>query len=252
MDVFLSWSGEQSKAVANELSSWISQVIQAVDPWISSDIDKGARWSPEISSKLESSKVGIICLTRDNLNAPWILFEAGALSRTKDGYVCTFLLGLEPTDIRQPLGQFQHTIFEKTDIYLLISTINELVSKTGGKAVPEKNLTSTFEIFWPCLESALNKILNNKALPIHNERSEREILQEVLEILREQERRRMVSNALMGQYSTIAASHAQAIEELSRKNQGQITGLAALALSGLANSSESSNDNKDALKESKG
>src|SRR5688572_19220319 len=109
MEVFLSWSGERSKAVAETLSVWLGQVIQAVDPWISSDIEKGARWNPEIAARLEQSRVGIICLTKENLDAKWILFESGALSKTKDAYVCTLLLDIDPSDVEQPLGQFQHT-----------------------------------------------------------------------------------------------------------------------------------------------
>src|SRR4051812_34315853 len=88
MLVFLSWSGQRSKAVAEELERWLRQVIQTVEPWISTDIDKGLRWGPELSDRLEGSKIGIICLTKDNLDTRWILFEAGALSKTKDTYVC--------------------------------------------------------------------------------------------------------------------------------------------------------------------
>lgn len=55
MFVFLIWSGQQSKSVAETLSTWISQVIQAAEPWISLEIEKGARWNPEISQKLEAS-----------------------------------------------------------------------------------------------------------------------------------------------------------------------------------------------------
>ena len=123
MKVFLSWSGDRSKAVAEVLRDWLPQVIQAVDPWISSDIEKGARWGPEITEKLEQSKVGIICLTKDNLDAKWILFEAGALSKTSDAHVCTFLLDLIYSDIEYPLAQFNHTEFNKEEVLKLVNTI---------------------------------------------------------------------------------------------------------------------------------
>jgi hypothetical protein len=72
MDVFLSWSGPQSKAIATILHAWIPQVIQAVEPWMSSEIDKGRKWSQQISDRLGATAFGIICLTRDNLMAPWV------------------------------------------------------------------------------------------------------------------------------------------------------------------------------------
>ena len=96
--MFLSWSGDRSKAVAEGLGGWLVQVIQAVEPWISSGIEKGARWESEIAERLDEAKVGIVCLTSGNLTPPWILFEAGALSKTKDSYVCTFLLDVTPGD----------------------------------------------------------------------------------------------------------------------------------------------------------
>ena len=94
MKVFLCWSGERSRQVAQALNDWLPTVIQAVEPWMSGDIGKGVRWGPEVSAELEESRVGIICLASDNLGNPWILFEAGAVSKTKDASVCTFLLDL--------------------------------------------------------------------------------------------------------------------------------------------------------------
>jgi hypothetical protein len=116
MKVFLSWSGQRSKAVADVLAKWTPHVIQAVEPWISSAIDKGARWQSETAARLEDVKVGIVCLTPGNLSEPWILFEAGALSKTTGSSVCTFLLDLTPADIAPPLAQFQHTTFQKEDV----------------------------------------------------------------------------------------------------------------------------------------
>jgi hypothetical protein len=97
MDVFISWSGERSRVAAEALRAWLPKIINAIKPWLSSaDIDKGARWSTDVASRLEAAKAGIICLTQNNLHSDWILFEAGALSKTlQNTYVCPFLIGLE-------------------------------------------------------------------------------------------------------------------------------------------------------------
>jgi hypothetical protein len=158
MDLFLSWSGKRSKAVAEALKLWLRQVIQAVEPWISSDIDKGARWSDEVATRLERSKVGIICLTQDNLASPWILFEAGALSKTKDAYVCTFLLDLSPDDVAQPLSQFQLTTADKEDCRKLLGIINEAVRKAGERHLSDQVLDGVFDTNWPKLEAVLTNL----------------------------------------------------------------------------------------------
>src|SRR5258708_35734875 len=93
-NVFISWSGERSKHAAEALRKWLPIVLQAAKPGISSsDIDKGSRGLDEVGKALEGMKVGIICLTPENLTAEWILYEAGALSKTLDAKtrVCTYL-----------------------------------------------------------------------------------------------------------------------------------------------------------------
>ena len=78
--VFLSWSGDLSRKLADALRSWLPSALQSVKPYFTpEDIEKGAKWGSEISKELESSNIGIVCLTRDNTEKPWILFEAGAL-----------------------------------------------------------------------------------------------------------------------------------------------------------------------------
>lgn len=56
-------------------------VVQSVEPWMSeSDIHPGRRWSHTLASQLEESNVGIVCLTKENINNLWLMFEAGALA----------------------------------------------------------------------------------------------------------------------------------------------------------------------------
>src|ERR1041385_5391648 len=99
MDVFLSWSGKESQAVANALHQWLSSALHTVDPWMSPQIEKGSHYREYIGQRLEKTHVGIICLTRDNMRSPWLLFEAGALAKMLDAKICTFLLDLTAADV---------------------------------------------------------------------------------------------------------------------------------------------------------
>ncbi len=93
--VFISWSGELSNKLAEAVRQWLPGVLQFVKPYFTpSDIEKGARWGSDILTELDSSDIGIICLTKENLEKPWILFESGALSKTLKNpeYVRCFLM----------------------------------------------------------------------------------------------------------------------------------------------------------------
>ena len=82
MKVFISWSGERSKIVAEALRDWLPAVIQSVKPWVSSkDIDKGSRSFAEIQAQLKDAQFGIACLTPENLTEMWIHFESGAVAK---------------------------------------------------------------------------------------------------------------------------------------------------------------------------
>src|SRR4051794_33907999 len=109
MKVVISWSGQLSHGVALALRDWLPSVIQSIEPFVSSeDIDKGARWSSDIPKELEDSSFGILCIPTQNLDAPWVNFEAGALSKSLErSRVAPFLFGVDRTDVKGPLLQFQ-------------------------------------------------------------------------------------------------------------------------------------------------
>jgi len=160
-NVFISWSGDRSEKVAEALHKWIPQFIQSVKPWMSKpDMTKGVRWGLELGERLEQTSVGIICLTPDNLGAPWIVFEAGAISKEmRDSRACTYLFDLDHTDVEGPLAQFHHTKAEKEDTKKLLYTINEaLGAPEGSLLVAKEILNVAFETFWPELEKALKNV----------------------------------------------------------------------------------------------
>lgn len=190
MKVFLSWSGDKSKATAELLDSWIRCVLQAVDPWISTKhIDRGALWFTEVADQLQNTTVGIICLTKENLNKPWILFEAGSLARgLTSSRVCTFLVDLQPTDIEPPLAQFNHTLPTEADMKSLIHTLNDSLKE---KKLRDDILTEVFDTYWPKFEKSLAEILSGypETLPQPAIRSDENILLELLETTRSFDRR---------------------------------------------------------------
>jgi TIR domain len=94
MDVLISWSGRQSRSVAEALRVWLPKVIPSLKPWISTqDIDKGSRWFNEIQKYLGNAKGCIVCLTPENVTSPWIYRETGAIALTQTNPICPLLVG---------------------------------------------------------------------------------------------------------------------------------------------------------------
>lgn len=197
MKVFMSWSGDRSREVAKLLDYWVKCVVQASRPWIStSGIDSGSIWFNQISSELQDTTFGIICLTKENKEAPWILFEAGALAKgLASTRVCTFLIDLQTKDIRDPLAQFNHTLPNSDSMWKLISTLNASLPEPSRLDV--LILKGVFETYWPQFKDKFAEIL--KTYPettVIEPRKQEDILSEILESTRGLERRmRAIENS---------------------------------------------------------
>lgn len=187
--VFISWSGERSRRVAEALRVWLPRVIQSIKPWMSdNDIEAGARWLAEVSKVLDDANIGIICVTPENLNSPWLHFEAGAISRALDeSRVYPVGLGLTPGQIKGPLSQFQAVALDQPGVLKVLSSLNKLL---GAAALPEPELEAIFSVWWAELEKRLSEIPKSEAPPVA--RSQSDQLEELLQLSREHLRRENV------------------------------------------------------------
>jgi hypothetical protein len=191
MKVFISWSGNYGKAFAKLLHAWLPSVLQAVRPYFSpDDIAKGARWSNEISAELDDSQVGIIILTREAITAPWIMFEAGALSKNVGkSKVVPILLDLEPSDISGPLMQFQCAKFEQSDVKRLVRMLN---SELRDRALTEDVLESVFSMWWPSLKKDFAQLSRNPTKADDAAQpADRDLLKEILSLTRSMAERQL-------------------------------------------------------------
>jgi hypothetical protein len=189
LKIFISWSGPVSREIAEALRDWLPSVLQTVEPYVSSeDIDKGARWSVDVSRELEASSYGILCVTADNVKAPWLNFEAGALSKSFDkSRVSPFLFGISRSEVTGPLVQFQSTIYDHDDVYKLVKSINSV----SEAPLEEARLNAAFEVWWPKLKESMERI---KELPEGegtskaSDRGMPDMVVEILELMRAQQK----------------------------------------------------------------
>src|SRR5262249_7731256 len=122
------------------------------------------------------------CLTPENLDARWLNFEAGAISKiVSSSHVCPYLLELEPTDVTGPLSQFQATKMTRTETLKLVASINETV--VPDFRLGREQLEKSFDMWWSTLEEKLKAIPVAPAPAPHRE--QHDLLQETLSIVRE-------------------------------------------------------------------
>jgi hypothetical protein len=70
----------------------------------------------------------------------------------------------------------------------LVRTLNRVVIENGERGLPDKDLDEVYELFWPTLKNKLTSIRDaaKRSVPL---RGERDLLDEILSILRAQEQR---------------------------------------------------------------
>ena len=185
MKLFISWSGEFSQKVAETLSIWIPTIIQSVEVFFSpDDIAKGENWSNHLDRELKESSFGVICLTPENVTAPWIHFEAGALARSLDTRISSILLGVNPSEVQGPLSRYQHTVFKKEDFYRLFLSIDEASENRLKPSI----LRNAFDNAWGKLYDEISQIISSYPTSPAEEPVERDAnsdaLQEILRLVR--------------------------------------------------------------------
>ena len=184
MHVFISWSGDTSRQIAVAIQEWLPAVLQAVKPFVSDrDIHSGTRWQSEVVDKLDSSQFGIVCVTAENQNQPWLQFEAGALSKSiEDSRVVPILFDMSKSDLLLPLNMFQAETLDANGIGRLLTSLNASLVEP----LEASTLKSLAEMWWPKLEEKIIKIRDAVSKPgeAPPNRTDREILEEIVTTVR--------------------------------------------------------------------
>lgn len=198
--VFLSWSGEQSKKIADAFSDLFKSVFEpTIKSFMSSrDIGAGDRSIGKLFKMLEKCNYGVCFINAENARAPWIQFEAGALSKIVDDSQVMVLL-LDQNSISSlygtPLAEFQHKLFNKDDVK---SIFNEIIKKYGLNDAKEsflKRFDSEWDVFNDKAKEALKEKIVKENVTENIQYAEREDLDTIKKMLLN------VQNLLKTEYS---------------------------------------------------
>lgn len=146
--VFISWSGEKSRQAAELLRDWLQDVLQNSAPWVSSkDIEKGQQWLGELNRALANG-MGLLVLTKENKDRPWVLFEAGAIWKARpENRCCPVLVDLTPAELTNPLGLFQAArVTNREDMLALAKSVNNTADEK--EALDDIRLDRAFSRVW--------------------------------------------------------------------------------------------------------
>jgi hypothetical protein len=155
-NVFIAWSGDASKKVAALLSHFLQRIDTHIRPWFSSEnLAPGTLWRWVLQNELAKPRVGVLCLTPDNLQSAWIHFEAGVLSKgVGESNVCPYLLNVSKSSFKGPLSDLQAAEADEAGTWSLV----EMVSRETGSPAKEMILRENFASVWPELSKGLHGI----------------------------------------------------------------------------------------------
>ena len=130
--LFISWSGETGKKVADLIYDWMDRIYEDVNSkvFFSTRIRSGRHGFTDIINALNDCKKGFFIITRERVNSPWLHFEAGAVFKANnENDIIPIYVALKREWItNDPLIDFQSTIsFEYDGIHnLILQTAQEL------------------------------------------------------------------------------------------------------------------------------
>lgn len=157
MRIFVSWSGSFSRSVAELLRDWIPNVIQEASVYVSSqDIAKGESWPENIRGNLSEIDLGVVVVTKSNFEAPWIMFEAGALSKSVRSKMIPLLCGVDQVDLaKSPLRLFQGCKGESRDD---MSAMLQSLNASAATPLSAERLEVAFDKWWPDFAGAYQQL----------------------------------------------------------------------------------------------
>ncbi len=110
-----------------------------------------------VGRSLKKHHIGIICVTPENMFAPWVMFEAGALSRSgESGRVIPLLLSMTVPELTGPLSQFLSAEVTKDDMLGILRSLNN----EGNPRQPDDAVSDILDHFWPELRDAMASVAN--------------------------------------------------------------------------------------------
>ena len=158
------------------MKQYLPHILPDIYPWLSDqDITPGSRWSQELARELHECTCGIICVTQENMNSPWINFEAGVLSSSiGTEMVIPLLIDIDTDDLSGPLQQFHALKLSRDALEEIVKTMRERIPSPLAEDFSREGL----ELVWPMFET-LSKMTASGAKKTAKPPTKKELIEQI-------------------------------------------------------------------------
>lgn len=164
MKIFISWSGEKSRRIAEHFKNTLPCFNNRISElfFAPEDIRAGRLWFTEIQEFLKDCDIGIVILTENNLQSPWIHFETGAIAKkVNESRIFVMKCGFDKKT-NPPLNLFQSTKpQDKKDFKRFISELNNLIE---NRRLTSEEVFDKFEANWPRFRNKYRSIIEQDSI----------------------------------------------------------------------------------------
>lgn len=171
--IFISWSGSNTREFAEGLKRILEDRIfpeTGLQCFVSNvDIASGTDWWPTISGELRACNLGILCITAENVAAPWIFYEAGGMAAREVPSIpllidCKIdLLGDSPLQGKQCIN-----FGEQAEFIKMIKDINDRFNKLLPSEIVTHMAEVAYNEFHRDLASTIEQLRNTRTFNSRN------------------------------------------------------------------------------------
>jgi hypothetical protein len=156
--VFISWTKPLGLRIARQLRTFLKSQVPGIDFFVSQDdLIPGQPWRAGLERRLQEDSLGILVITPAALTAPWIFYEAGAISAKADAAIVPLLFDVPAARLKEPIGAYQSLPYSEDSILRIIGMLQGLDGELSKGL--EKRKPRGFSAGWKQFNSEIQKLL---------------------------------------------------------------------------------------------
>lgn len=160
--LFLSWEGDESKCIAKQLKNLMEGIFYPTLKSYMSAVDAplGKRGVEDLSRQLSECNYGVCLVNKENVRAPWIHYEAGAIAKESPiSRLIVLLLDNDPGCIKgTPLQDFKYCFLTYDGILEIVETMIDICGLSREKKIFIDRLNDKWSEFETNCETIISEI----------------------------------------------------------------------------------------------